>query len=282
MESSDKSMGLLSSLKQPLSLIKNLTIEIAQLLRFYSRLSVPRLPFETNPHSVPDFTICVRMLPAAAIIIALPAAITISVGVALWLPSLIVATLAVMASILTTGGLHEDGLADTADGVGGGNSVERRLEIMRDSRIGSYGVLALLLCVILKIFAISTLIDHQGGTGAGLAIIAAAVISRVSGLVPHRFLPPARKDGRSDSVGRPDVLPILIATCLTILFCLVFLRGFGILRLLLSFVACLGVVFFICRWAKTKLGGHTGDIIGTTQQLSEVAFLVVLNASFHG
>lgn len=123
------------------------------------------------------------------------------VAVAAGMADPLVAVLVVGVMIMATGGLHEDGLADTADGLWGGWTRERRLEIMRDSRIGSYGVIALVLVLLARVFAVFLVINLW----VWPALVAAAVLSR--GVLPGvmALVPNARDDGLSRGVGRPSL-----------------------------------------------------------------------------
>ncbi|MBD8904657.1 adenosylcobinamide-GDP ribazoletransferase, partial [Methylobacterium bullatum] len=164
--------------------------DLAACLRFYSRLPVPRLPGEGDPHRLPDFRTLPRMLPLAGLILALPSALILLVAWALDLGPFLAATLALAVGTLVTGALHEDGLADVADGFGGGATRERRIEIMRDSRIGAYGGVALVLTLALRIGALATLLDRTGSLAA-LALVLAASLSRSAALAPMVLLGPA-------------------------------------------------------------------------------------------
>ena len=263
------------------SLPKRLLVEAAEMLRFYSRLPVPRLPFEIAAHATPDFRHAVRMLPAAAFILALPGALVIDLAAAVWLPAMLVALLGIAATMIVTGGLHEDGLADLTDGIGGGATIQRRLDIMRDSRIGAFGALALIVVVLAKIICLSTIIDRQGSSGAMLAFLAAAVASRSAALMPHWLLPAARSDGRAVEVGRPETSAVLVAALLTALPIILALRGFGLGKLLAAFILMTVAAGAMTLLARSKLGGHTGDVIGATQQVAEVTFLIALDMSFY-
>jgi len=106
-------------------------------LRFYSRLPLPVFRFEAAPHAMGDFGRAVRLAPVAGLLIAGPAGLLMA-GAGAMLPPELAAVLALMALAATTGAFHEDGLADVADGFGGGRTIERKLEIMRDSRIGAW------------------------------------------------------------------------------------------------------------------------------------------------
>lgn len=123
-------------------------LDLIACLQFYSRLPIPVLAIERRgpaPHLMPDFRRIVRMLPVAGLIIALPAALVLALAQKLGLPPVLAAIFAIAALVATTGAFHEDGLADSADGLGGGMSRERELEIMKDSRIGAFGGAALIL-----------------------------------------------------------------------------------------------------------------------------------------
>ena len=253
--------------------------DLAGCLRFYSRLPVPQLPGEPDPHRTPDFTRLPRMLPLAGLILALPAALTLAAGWRIGLGPFLAATLAVAVMVLATGALHEDGLADVADGFGGGATPERRLEIMRDSRIGAYGGVALVLALALRIGALATLLDRTG-YAAATALLLAASWSRVAALAPMVLLPPARPWGLSAAVGRPGraTLATALATGLGLALLALPLglpfHGVG-LMILLAGLATLGLT----RLARHEIGGQTGDVIGACQQAAEIAALLGLVAA---
>lgn len=174
--------------------------------------------------------------------------------------------LAVMA--LITGGLHEDGLADVADGFGGAGNKTRILEIMRDSRIGSFGVLALVFGIGIKASALS------GVPGPGLAwvtLIAAAVFSRAVLPIIMAAMESARTDGLSRGAGRPTMTGALVALGLGLV------ALFAILPMKLAFIAIMLVIplaGLIVLWAYRRLGGQTGDVLGAVQQVVEMAVIV--------
>ncbi len=253
--------------------------DLAACLRFYSRLPVPQLPGEPDPHRAPDFTRLPRMLPLAGAILALPAAMTLS---AAWLAGLgpfLSATLAVAIMAAATGGLHEDGLADFADGLGAGGDRTRMLAIMRDSRIGSYGALVLVLALALRIGALATLLDRLG-LPAAAALVVAAALSRVAALAPMALLPPARSDGLSATAGRPQGASLALAAALGLVLAIAAL-SFGlplsgtVAMIVLGAFATLAVTGL----ARNRLGGQTGDVIGACQQAAEIAALLGLVAA---
>jgi adenosylcobinamide-GDP ribazoletransferase len=196
-------------------------------------------------------------------------------GLALWfgLPSLPAALLALAAMATITGALHEDGLADTADGFGGGATPLQRLEIMRDSRSGAFGVLALIFSVALRATALAAIADTPVAIGA---LVAAGALSR--GLLPAMMcaLPLASRNGLAAAAGRPDSGAAWTAGACGVAAALVLLGvETGIGALVLSAVAISG----LASLARRKIGGYNGDTLGAAQQISEIAVLVAAAAS---
>lgn len=255
-----------------------LAVDTARCLRFYSRLPVPRLPWEAEPHAVPDFAGTVRMLPLAGALIGLAAALALGLAAATGLGPLLGATLAVATLAAVTGAMHEDGLADMADGFGGGATVERRLQIMQDSRIGAFGASALILAFALRIAALATLIERAGWWPAMLALVVAAALSRTAGLMPLALLPAARAGGASASVGRPTratlALALAMAAGLAVLARVLGLASLGGIGLGagLALLAAYGVT----RLSARCIAGQTGDVAGAAQQVAEIGFVLGL------
>lgn len=252
-------------------------VQLAQALRFYSRLPVPALPFEADPHAVPDFTTLPRVVPlAGALLGAVGGAVLLLAG-GLGLAPLPAASCAIAALAISTGCMSEDGLGDAVDGLYGGATPERRLEIMRDSRVGSYGVVAIGLALLLRVSALAALMGSHGPWPAALALVATGALSRLAGLVPLWTLPPARVDGRSAAVGRPgDMVMATAAVSALVLALLTLGPSFGPGLLLLACGAAALAAFVATRLARRKLGGQTGDIAGATQQVAEILVLLVL------
>jgi adenosylcobinamide-GDP ribazoletransferase len=252
--------------------------DLFQMIRFYSRLPAPQLPFEHDAHALPDFRAAPRMLPVASLLIALPSALMLLATSALALPETIAAAIVVAMMAFATGGFHEDGLADTFDGLGGGTTVERRLEIMKDSRIGSFGGAALMLALILRVACLAAILEHSGTAGAVAALLATAALSRSLGLVPLALLPPARPGGFSSAVGRPTMPTLFIALATSLAFAGA--AGAALeLSLLETALACLVAAIpagLMTWWSLRAIHGQTGDIAGATQQLAEIAFGVGL------
>ena len=193
--------------------------------------------------------------------------LTLSFG----LTPFIAAMLAVAATMLITGALHEDGLADTADGFGGGTTPARKLEIMRDSAIGAYGVLALIVTFSLKVGALASIGDPLL---AAIALMTAHIAARAV-LPAFMFaVKPARADGLSAHAGQPPVRSVAIAAALGVLALGVGLDPVkGVAALLLLVLASL----ILARLTLRQIGGQTGDVLGALEQCAEI--LVILTAA---
>lgn len=194
----------------------------------------------------------------------------------------IAASVAVLAGVLVTGALHEDGLADVADGFGAGGSKERKLEIMRDSRIGTYGVLALVLAVLLKVAALSSMITAaQSVWHVPLFLIAAGALSRTFMTIGMRALPAARTDGRSAEAGQPTahdlrqaMIPGFGGGCV-----ILWLAG-GLWTVIAALLAGSVAYYILKRIAVRHIAGQTGDVLGAIQQITEIAILIALSAAY--
>ena len=209
--------------------------------------------------------------PLAGAILGLIAALTASLSLWLGLGAGIAAALVIAVQIISTGAMHEDGLADSADGLWGGYDRDRRLEIMKDSRIGTYGVLALVLALILRWAALSALLatGHVWGALIGVAALSRAPMGALMG-----WLPSARPSGLSRSVGQPTRDTVRFGFIAAGAVGFVFM-GLAVVPVA-AFIAA--VAFAAGRIALDKIGGQTGDILGATQQLSEITALAVLVA----
>lgn len=183
----------------------------------------------------------------------------------------VTAALVLALGAMLTGGLHEDGLSDSADGLYGGWTRERRLEIMKDSRVGSYGVLALVLVSLARWSALTAILVHGGQWEA---LVTAGALSRAPMALVMSFLPNARGTGLSHATGRPGPVTALVGLGLAVVVALV-LTGWTAVPLVL---AVLIVTLWLALTALRRIGGQTGDILGATQQLAEVTCLAVLSA----
>ena len=204
--------------------------------------------------------------PLAGLVIGVILAASVSVLSWVGLPVGIVAALVLAIGAIVTGAMHEDGLADSADGLWGGWDRARRLEIMKDSSVGVYGVLALALSLLIRWMGISALIVLEiHWTG----LIAIAVLSRGGMVVLMTAMTNARDCGLSQSVGRPSASTAWVAVGISAVIAV--LCG----QISLIFAAAIAVL--LCGMiAQRKIGGQTGDILGATQQITEILLLLVL------
>jgi adenosylcobinamide-GDP ribazoletransferase len=210
--------------------------------------------------------------PLAGAAVASLAATVSAAATATGLPPGLAAGLALAALVLLTGALHEDGLADTADGLWGGQTRDRRLEILRDSRIGTYGVVALVLGLGLRWQVMAALAADPGVLAA--AMVAAACLSRATMAGVAWALPHARPDGLSAATGRPPAGAVALASALALALALGLA---GPVALLAALAAALASAV-LARVALARIGGQTGDILGASQQLAEIAGLIALLA----
>lgn len=182
------------------------------------------------------------------------------------------AVLAVLAGIFLTGALHEDGLGDTADGLIGGDDRDARLAIMRDSRLGTFGVIAIVLSVLLRAAALA-------GIGepiyAGLALVAAHAASRAALPCAMFVLAPARAEGLAAAAGRPSMPLVFGAVALGLL---ITLAALGPMRGATAFGLAGAAIFALGVLAHRRIGGYTGDVLGACQQVGEIVILLTAAA----
>ncbi len=182
------------------------------------------------------------------------------------------ALVAVFAGVALTGALHEDGLADTADGFCGGHDRETRLAIMRDSRQGSFGVLALVASALLRAAALAGIGDV---IHAGLALIAAYAASRAILPAAMRLLSPARTDGLGATAGAPRPRDVTAAASIGIAIAL---TALGPTRGIIALGLAIAMVFATAGIARRLIGGYTGDVLGAFQQTGEIVMLLAASA----
>lgn len=237
-------------------------------LRFYSRL-----PTGGMEHEKPDLSRMAPALPFASFFIGIGPALVILLGAALGMPPLFISALGVGAFVLVTGAMAEDALADSADGLFGGQTIERRLEILRDSRHGTYGVCVLVLFLLLRVAALSALITSSPLAAAGVWM-AATILARSGALWLTMRLPPARHDGISAAAGSVEKLPFYIGVGFAIIASFIFAAPFaGIVGFGTGIVAAGLVIVGWTRFCGKMVGGQTGDLIGALQALLEIVAL---------
>jgi adenosylcobinamide-GDP ribazoletransferase len=177
------------------------------------------------------------------------------------------AALVMAVQAMMTGAMHEDGLADTADGLWGGWDKTRRLAIMKDSHIGTYGVMALLLVALARWDALMGLLIGD----RWIYIVAVAALSRAPMALMMALMPNARGSGLSAAVGRPSIWPATLGVALSLgLAVYAFGPETAIVVLPMG-----GGCLILALVARSKIGGQTGDILGAAQQLAEVIGLTM-------
>jgi adenosylcobinamide-GDP ribazoletransferase len=183
------------------------------------------------------------------------------------LPPLLGAGLTVAATLAATGALHDDGLADTFDGFGGSDRA-RKLEIMRDSRIGTYGASALTMSLLLRVGALAS---FSAPGPAALALIAAHSGARAIMPLFLALVPPARPDGLSADAGRPSPASVMAAALIGIVL---LVASLGAAAAMIALVCLMVVLVGLRRLCLRQIGGQTGDTAGALEQIGEIAILL--------
>jgi adenosylcobinamide-GDP ribazoletransferase len=207
--------------------------------------------------------------PLAGVLIGLIAASVYWLADRVHIPPICASVLALATSLLLTGAMHEDGLADTADGFGGGRTREKKLEIMRDSRIGTFGASALGLSLLLRWSALAALEETRS---VATALIVAHGAARATLPAFMSLVAPARTDGLSSGAGQPPPISVAVALGLGIAALAI---GFGI-GAMLAGVVLLAAIGLLLAWiARRQIGGQTGDVLGALEQTAEAALLLL-------
>jgi adenosylcobinamide-GDP ribazoletransferase len=250
--------------------LKMLRSELATAFMLLTRLPVARFAGWESP---PDLARCAWAFPLAGLVVGGLGGAVYWAAHSLGMPPPLAAAWTLAATMAITGGLHEDGLADVADGFGGGATRERKLSIMRDSRIGTYGALALALSTLKRLAAIAAL-DRPGPVAA--ALIGAGMLGRGGIIMLLLALPPARADGLGASVRRPPAATAAAGFIIAAAGALAFLP-FALPVILIALAAAFAMV----RLAGRQIGGHTGDVLGAGELTVECAALTAI-ACFAG
>jgi adenosylcobinamide-GDP ribazoletransferase len=247
----------------------DLAADIKISISFCTRLP---LPFSSSIESC-DIARASWALPVAGIVVGGTGALVHAMTLGLGLPATPAAALALLATLLVTGCLHEDGLADTADGLGGGRDRARKLEIMRDSRLGTYGACALMMSLLLRWTALAAM---ASAVAVAAALIAAHVCARAALPVFMRFVPPARFDGLSARAGEPTLRSAAVAVLLGVL-ALASTLGLAATITGLVLATCAGL--FMAWLSMRQIGGQTGDVLGALEQIIEIVILLTALAT---
>lgn len=246
--------------------------ELLLALALLTRLPVPRLRIETEATA----GTALWAYPIVGCLVGLIGGTVHAAGAIAGLGALPSVLLGLAAMALATGAFHEDGLVDFADGLGGGQTRKQKLEIMRDSRVGTYGALALFFLVLL---AASLLVElnnsaWQPPIGGMVAVfVCTEAIQRAAIGIPFSLLKPAREDGLAAEIPRPGNRLVGVA------FLIAALPGLVLLGLWATMAAIAGAVaaaLVVTALAARELGGRTGDVLGAAASLAGLASLVAL------
>jgi len=247
--------------------------DLVMAMRFFSRL-----PTGDRQHETPSLDRMAPALPFASVLIGILPALAMMALCWVGTPPFVAATVGVALLVIATGAMPEDALADAADGLFGGQTVERRLEIMKDSRHGTYGVAALVLYLVLRIAALGA-VGAASPLAAGALMLSVTVLARSGSLWLSAELPPAREGGSSASVGRIGKRPFGIGMGFALV--LAFVLGapsVGVVGLLLGIAAGMAVAAGWVWTCRRLVGGQTGDLIGALHALIEAAVIVIFVA----
>ena len=238
-------------------------------IRFFTRLPVPGWV----GHSAEALNRSARYFPAVGLLVGGIGALVYLAALQLW-PQPVAVLLSMAATIYATGAFHEDGLADTVDGLGGGWDKLRILEIMKDSRVGSYGVIAMVLALLGK-FALLSALDAKL---VPVALIAGHTLSRFCSTALLATMDYVREDLLAKA--KPLANRLTAGELLAALgFALLPLAGVPLPKAAAGCALAILATLWLAAKFRRWLGGYTGDCLGATQQLSELAFYLGLLAN---
>lgn len=247
-------------------------------LGFLSRLPLPHSWLAEAEEDLGDsLKTSMRAFPLAGAVLGFLAGLALLISDYLHLPAIVSSLIAVGMLAAMTGALHEDGLGDTADGFFGATTPDRRLEIMKDSRIGTFAALTLIIWTGIKVSLLAAIIDRAGAYYAALALVGAEAASRAAILALWHGLPSARPGGLADNLGAPkwETLVCAFAIALAILVVTIIPAG-GLMAFIKVFIFSIVLLFGFAKLCMAKIGGQTGDTLGAAQQICAVTVLLSL------
>lgn len=240
-------------------------------VQFFTRIPVP----DWVGHSAQQLDQSARYFPLVGLCVGALAAIILWLSTML-LPLPLAVALSMLASVLITGAFHEDGLSDYVDGIGGGYTREKILAIMKDSRVGAYGVIAIVLALLIKFQAILALMGAFSPLIVAVTLIAAHAISRlmaVSIMLTQQYV---RNDdsARAKPVaqGMSSASFVIAAVTGVVAMGLLWGAGVGVMTIVSAVACALLLRIYVGRQMSKKLGGYTGDCLGAVQQVTEIGF----------
>jgi len=248
-------------------------------VQFFTRIPVP----EWVGHSAQQLDQSARYFSLVGVCVGALAAVVLWLA-ALVLPLPLAVVLSMLAGILLTGAFHEDGLSDFVDGMGGGYSREKILAIMKDSHVGAYGVIAIVLALLLKFLLLLSLLDASGSVlMVAAALVAAHAVSRlmaVSIMLTQQYVrddDSARAKPAAQSLSQTSfVVALLVGVAAMVLLPV---TDVGMVSVISALACSLLLRFYLAWMLRKKLGGYTGDCLGAVQQITEIGFYLGLLAA---
>jgi adenosylcobinamide-GDP ribazoletransferase len=246
----------------------NPLVQFIEAARFLTRVPLP-----PSPQKSINLSDALLMFPVVGGFIGAFSGALLWAGMAVDLPFFLSAIIAVGGTIILTGGLHEDGLGDVADGFGGATTRESKLAIMRDSRVGTYGVLGLVLIVAARLGIFATLAEQTSPLPVVYILIAGAALSRgaMVGLITH--LPPARKDGLAATLSPSFAVSITSYVLALAISVAALVQIISVLSVAITIATAFIAALVVALLAVRQIGGHTGDVAGAVQVIAEIACL---------
>ena len=251
-------------------------------VQFFTRVPVP----SWVGHTPDKLNAAARYFPLVGTLVAMLVSAVLWASSAI-LPLSIALLLSMAFGIFITGAFHEDGLTDYADGMGGGFTKTRVLEIMKDSRIGAYGAITIAITLCLKYQAVMEIVTRASLLTACLLLIVAHTLSRFAAFCIMAVLPYVREDETSrakpvvQSLSASSISVVLVYTLIVVVLVgIVLLQIVGLNQLVALRVGAYSAVFLLLTWGymvwrlKVRLQGYTGDCLGATQQLCKVAIYI--------
>ncbi|GAA5140980.1 adenosylcobinamide-GDP ribazoletransferase [Thalassotalea piscium] len=243
---------------------------------FFTRFPVP----QSTPYSEALMNKSNRYFPLVGFLLALLLCVLYVIFNAI-LPLDVTVVLIVIASLLFTGAFHEDGLADMADGIGGGLTVERRLSIMKDSRIGTYGTVSLVLSLLLKFVLLLALAEHQLFIPSLLIAYTVSRALAATIIVNTNYVTDDSESKSKPLASQQSATELLFVIASGLLTLLMLINEPWFFTFLISLVAVLVLFrFFFRHWLIKRIGGFTGDCLGAGQQMSELLIYLTLLAVY--
>ena len=241
---------------------------LSDLLHGFALLT--RLPVGRFTKSAPNLGRTVWVFPLVGLLVGAVWGLVYWGGYRVGMPPVLAALTAFAVATILTGAFHEDGFADVADGFGGGRTADRKLEIMRDSRIGSYGVMALIWSAAVRVTAV---VSIGAPRTVLIVLVVVGTIARAGMIGPLLLLKPARSDGLAASM---KSLPEWSATLgMAVALVTPFLLLAPVLAIVVLGLGAL-TALMVAGLARWQIGGYTGDVLGATEIAIECVLLIAI------